>query len=180
MAKILQCGVEGVFSLVSNGEVVEGELIGPVSAHDRVRVKVGQIGDRTVVRPVSKLGDVVSLTVPAEGILLGASPGPRRGTQKVQVELLRDHRFVEGEDQRRWLRSGYFLVGEYVRQAKYAFFVDLWKDRRLDSPGVFLYNETRERTTERLQKRRAHTVITLASSAVFGQSVRRCNANVGA
>ncbi|MGH7184391.1 MAG: helix-turn-helix transcriptional regulator [Nitrospiraceae bacterium] len=80
LAKALHCRVEDIFSLISDGEVVEGELIGSVSAHDRVRVKVAQIGDRTVVRPVSELGDVLSLTVPADRILLGPAVNSRRGT----------------------------------------------------------------------------------------------------
>jgi molybdate-binding protein/DNA-binding XRE family transcriptional regulator len=116
LAKALQCRVEDIFSLISDGEVVEGELIGPVSVHDRVRVKVAQIGDRTVVRPVSELGDVLSLTVPADGILLGPAAGSRRGTQKVKVELLRDHRFVEDEINVAGCDPAIFLVGEYVRR----------------------------------------------------------------
>lgn len=116
LAKALQCRVEDVFSLISDGEVIEGELIGPVSAHDRVRVKVAQIGDRTVVRPVSDLGDVLSLTVPADGILLGPAAGSRRGTRKVKVELLRDRRFVEDEIVVAGCDPAIFLVGEYVRR----------------------------------------------------------------
>jgi putative molybdopterin biosynthesis protein len=53
LAKALHCRVEDVFSLISDGEVIEGELLGTVSNGDRIRVKVAKIGDRTVVRPVS-------------------------------------------------------------------------------------------------------------------------------
>lgn len=116
LAKSLQCRVEDMFSLISDGEVIEGELIRPVPADERVRVKVAKIADRTVVRPVSELGDVLSLTVPADGLLLGSAAGSRRGVQRVKVELLRDHRFVEDEIVVAGCDPAIFLVGEYVRR----------------------------------------------------------------
>jgi len=116
LAKALHCRVEDVFSLVSDGEVIEGELIGTASADDRVRVKVAKIGDRTVVRPVSELEGVLSLTVPADGLLLGPAAGPRRGSKKVKVELLRDHRFIEEEIIVAGCDPAIFLIGDYVRR----------------------------------------------------------------
>lgn len=116
LAKALQCRVEDIFSLISDGEIIEGELIGPVPANGRVRVKVAKIGDRTVVRPLSELGDVLSLTVPADGLLLGPAAGSRRGSPKVKVELLRDHRFVDDEIVVAGCDPAIFLVGEYVRR----------------------------------------------------------------
>ena len=116
LAKALHCRVEDVFSLISDGEMIEGELIGPVPADDRVRVKVAKIGDRTVVRPLSELGDVLSLTVPADGLLLRPAADSRRGTKKVKVELLRDHRFIEDEIVVAGCDPAIFLVGEYVRR----------------------------------------------------------------
>jgi len=116
LAKALQCQVEDIFSLISDGELMEGDLIGPMPANGRVRVKVAKIGDRTVVRPLSELGDVLSLTVPADGLLIGPAPGARRGSQRVKVELLRDHRFVEDEIIVAGCDPAIFLVGEYVRR----------------------------------------------------------------
>src|SRR5262249_4112845 len=71
LAKSLQCRVEDIFSLISDGEVVEGEFIGSPPSEERVRVKVAKIGTRAVVRPLSDLGDGLGLTVPADGLLLG-------------------------------------------------------------------------------------------------------------
>ena len=116
LAKSLQCRVEDIFSLISDGEVIEGELIGSVPAGERVRVKVAKIGDRTVVRPVSDLGGILGLTVPADGLLVGPVAGSRRGPRKVKVELLRDHRFVEDEIIVAGCDPAIFLVGEYVRR----------------------------------------------------------------
>ncbi|MDN5942797.1 MAG: helix-turn-helix domain-containing protein [Nitrospira sp.] len=116
LAKALHCRVEDVFSLISDGEVIEGELIGTTSPDDRVRVKVAKVGERTIVRPVSELGDVLSLTVPADGLLLGPAAGSRRGQKKVKVELVRDHRFIEDEIVVAGCDPAIFLVGEYVRR----------------------------------------------------------------
>ena len=116
LAKALQCRVEDIFSLISDGEIIEGELIGAAPVNDRVRVKVAQIGNRTIVRPLSELGDVLSLTVPADGLLLGPAAGSRRGAHNVKVELLRDHRFIEDEIIVAGCDPAIFLVGEYVRQ----------------------------------------------------------------
>ncbi|HMU56094.1 MAG TPA: substrate-binding domain-containing protein [Nitrospira sp.] len=116
LAKALGCRVEDMFSLISDGAVIEGELVGSASAHERCRVKVAKIGDRTIVRPVAELGEVLSLTVPADGLLLGPVPGARRGKNHVKVELLRDHRFVEDEIIVAGCDPAIFLVGEYVRR----------------------------------------------------------------
>lgn len=116
LAKSLQCRVEDIFSLISDGEVVEGDLIGPMPVNGRARVKVARIGSRTVIRPLSQLEDVLSLTVPADGLLLGPATGHRRGVQRVKVELIRDHRFVEDEIVVAGCDPTIFLVGEYVRR----------------------------------------------------------------
>src|SRR5262245_2919477 len=116
LAKALHCRVEDIFSLISDGEVIEGELIGTASADERARVKVAKIGDRTIVRPVSALGDVLSLTVPADGLLLGPAVRTRRGSKNVKVELVRDHRFIENEIVVAGCDPAIFLLGEYVRR----------------------------------------------------------------
>lgn len=116
LARSLDCRVEDLFSLVSHGEVIEGDLIGPLPP-DRARVKVAKIGNRTIVRPVSELGDVLSLTVPADGLLVAPTKDPpRRGVRKVKIELLRDRRFVEDEIVVAGCDPAIFLVGEYVRR----------------------------------------------------------------
>ena len=116
LGKALDCRVEDLFSLISDGEVIEGEFIGSVPAADRARVKVAKIGSRAVVRPISELGDVLTLSVPADGLLVGPAGESRRGPRKVKVELLRDHRFIEDEIVVAGCDPAIFLVGEYVRR----------------------------------------------------------------
>ncbi|MER3424127.1 MAG: hypothetical protein C4293_13810, partial [Nitrospiraceae bacterium] len=61
LAGALDCRVEDLFSLVSSGEVIEGELIGDVPKNaGRTRVKVARVGDRLLVRPVAHLGHVLN------------------------------------------------------------------------------------------------------------------------
>ncbi|MCI0627611.1 MAG: helix-turn-helix transcriptional regulator, partial [Acidobacteria bacterium] len=100
----LACRVEDLFSLVSTGEVIEGDLLGtlPSGSADsgRVRVKVARVGERVVVRPVATLGGVLNYTVPADGLIIGFSGSAQRTAKagrRVRVQLLRDRRMVEGE-----------------------------------------------------------------------------------
>src|SRR5215467_11821158 len=116
LGKALDCRVEELFSLISDGEVIEGELIGSVPPPGHVRVKIARIGNRTVVRPISELGDVLSLTIPADGLLRGPAGESRRGPRKVKVELLRDHRFIEDGIVVAGCDPAIFLVGDYVRR----------------------------------------------------------------
>ena len=116
LAKSLQCRVEDIFSLISDGEVIEGELVGEMPFEERARVKVAKIGHRTVVRSLSKLAMSLNLTVPADGLLLGPGAKTRSGNQTVRVELLRDHRFVQNQIIVAGCDPSVFLIGEYVRQ----------------------------------------------------------------
>ena len=116
LAGALGVRVEDVFSLVSSGEVIDGEFIGSEPFHDRMRVKVARVGSRTVVRPVSQLGDVLNFTVPADGLLRGAVSGKRRGKGHVRVELIRDRRLIDEEVVVAGCDPAIFLVGEYLRR----------------------------------------------------------------
>ena len=123
LAGALDCRVEDLFSLVSSGEVIEGDLIGalPFSSADsaRVRVKVAKVGERVVVRPVATLGEVLNYTVPADGLTIGSAGSSRRTAKvgaRVRVELLRDRRTVEGEVAVAGCDPAIFLAGEYLRR----------------------------------------------------------------
>lgn len=116
LAGALGVRVEDIFSLVSSGEIIEGEFIGSEPLHDRMRVKVARVGSRTVVRPVSQLGDVLNFTVPADGLLHGALSGKRRGKGHVRVELIRDRRLIDEEVVVAGCDPAIFLVGEYLRR----------------------------------------------------------------
>jgi molybdate-binding protein/DNA-binding XRE family transcriptional regulator len=116
LAGALGCRVEDVFSLVSSGEVIEGEFIGSQPVRERMRVKVARVGSRIVVRPVSQLGDVLNFTVPADGLLRGSVSGTRKGQARVRVELIRDRRLIDEEVVVAGCDPAIFLVGEYLRR----------------------------------------------------------------
>lgn len=125
LAGALDCRVEDLFSLVSSGEVIEGDLIGalPSSSADsaRVRVKVAKVGERVVVRPVATLGEVLTYTVPADGLMirpLVSSGRFARTGNRVQVQLLRDRRAVEGAIAVAGCDPAIFLAGEYLRRRR--------------------------------------------------------------
>jgi putative molybdopterin biosynthesis protein len=122
LAGALDCRVEDLFSLLSSGEIIEGELIGaPPDEGDaaRVRVKVARVGERLVVRPVATLGEVLNYTVPADGLVLGPAGAGKRSAKdgsRVRVQLLRDRRTIEQEIAVAGCDPAVFLVGEYLRR----------------------------------------------------------------
>ncbi|MDQ6735274.1 MAG: helix-turn-helix domain-containing protein, partial [Nitrospirota bacterium] len=122
LAGALRCRVEDLFSLVSSGEIVEGELIGELPhGSNRTRVKVARVGQRLMVRPVATLGDVLNFTIPADGLVVGpVSPGRSKKVghrgHRVKVELIRDRRLVEEEIVVAGCDPAIFLAGEYLRR----------------------------------------------------------------
>jgi putative molybdopterin biosynthesis protein len=64
LASVLACHVEDLFSLVPTENIVEGQLIGSLPQAETnthpIRVKVSSVGKRTVVRPVTDLGEQLS------------------------------------------------------------------------------------------------------------------------
>ena len=70
LASALTCRVEDLFNLRTAEDIVEGKLIGHLPQHDMmaspIRVKVSTVGSKTVVRPVTGLGEALSFTVPAD------------------------------------------------------------------------------------------------------------------
>jgi len=123
LAGALDCRVEDLFSLVSTGEVIEGDLLGapPSSSADsaRVRVKVARVGERVVVRPVATLGGVLNYTVPADGLIVGSAGSTGRTAKagaRVRVQLLRDRRVVEGDVAVAGCDPAIFLAGEHLRR----------------------------------------------------------------
>jgi putative molybdopterin biosynthesis protein len=125
LAGALHCRVEDLFSLVTSGDVIEGDLLTEQAEHRtdwaRVRVKVAKVGGRTVVRPVAGLGDVVNYTVPADGLILGFVSGSGRAGKlptRVRVQLLRDRRVIEQEIAVAGCDPAIFLAGEYLRRRR--------------------------------------------------------------
>lgn len=120
LASVLSCRVEDLFSLVPPEDIVEGTLIGSLpqaetSTHP-IRVKVSSVGKRTIIRPVTDLGEQLSFTVPADGYITETS-GKQSGTT-VRVKLSRDREAVEQEISVAGCDPAIFLVGEHLRRHK--------------------------------------------------------------
>lgn len=120
LASVLACHVEDLFSLAPTEKILEGTLIGHLpqaetSTHP-IRVKVSTIGKRTIVRPVTGLGEHLSFTVPADGYL-AETHGGRSGTT-VRVKLSRDRQTIEQEISVAGCDPAIFLAGEHLRRHK--------------------------------------------------------------
>jgi len=120
LAAVLSCRVEDLFSLARPIEPIQGILVGRVPERDPsgppVRVKVANVGSRTVVRPVTGLGDVLSCAVGADGYLTKATSRSEGAT--VEVTLSRDRQAVEQEISVAGCDPAIFLVGEHMRRRK--------------------------------------------------------------
>ncbi|MEW6248080.1 MAG: substrate-binding domain-containing protein [Nitrospirota bacterium] len=133
LAGALGCRVEDLFSLLTIGEHIEGDLVGSIPLHashaGQARVKVARIGTRFVIRPVSALGEILNFTVPADGLLIGPAGGERRTVKpgsRVTVRLLRDRRGVEQEVAVAGCDPAIVLAGEYLRRHHHAATVVGW------------------------------------------------------
>ena len=120
LASVLACHVEDLFSLVPTEDIVEGTLVGHLpqaetSPHP-IRVKVSSIGKRTVVRPVTDLGEQLSFAVPADGYVTDTQ-GKFSGST-VRVTLSRDRNAIEQEISVAGCDPAIFLVGEHLRRHK--------------------------------------------------------------
>lgn len=120
LASVLSCRVEDLFSLVPTKDIVEGILIGSLpqaetSTHP-IRVKVSSVGKRTIIRPVTDLGEQLSFTVPADGYVTETS-GKQSGST-VRVKLSRDREAIEQEISVAGCDPSIFLVGEHLRRSK--------------------------------------------------------------
>lgn len=119
LASVLDCHVEDLFSLAPREDMIEGNLIGNLpQAETRaqpIRVKVSTVGKRTVVRPVTDLGEQLSFAVPADGYVT-ETYGKLSST--VRVRLSRDREAIEQEISVAGCDPAIFLVGEHLRRRK--------------------------------------------------------------
>ncbi len=116
LAAVLDCRVEDLFMLAEGSDIIEGHLVGTAPSSEvttSVRVKVSTIGKKTVVRPVSGLGEVLSFAVPADGFLVR---GASRTGSTVRVRLSRDRRAIEQEISVAGCDPSIFLAGEHLRR----------------------------------------------------------------
>ena len=117
LAAVLACRVEDLFSLTETEDLLEGTLIGHLpQAETRakpIRVKVSTVGKRTVVRPVSDLGEQLSFAVPADGYVTEKLSGTT-----VRVNLSRDREMIHKEIAVAGCDPAIFLTGEHLRRHK--------------------------------------------------------------
>jgi putative molybdopterin biosynthesis protein len=120
LASVLSCRVEDLFSLTPRKDVVTGTLVGsvpePEAGTQPIRVKVCTVGKRMIVRPVSRLGDQLSFTVPADGYIAGTA-GRQTGAT-IDVTLSRDRDAIEQEISVAGCDPAIFLAGEHLRRHK--------------------------------------------------------------
>lgn len=121
LASALACRVEDLFSLAQTEDIVEGALIGHLPraeerASQPIRVKVSTVGKRTIVRPVTGLGEQLSFTVPADGYI--AEPLGKQSGSTVRVKLSRDRQTIEQEISVAGCDPAIFLAGEHMRRQK--------------------------------------------------------------
>ena len=120
LAAVLGCRVEDLFSLAPMEDLLEGTLIGQhpqveTSTHP-IRVKVSTVGKRTIVRPLTDLGEQFSFAVPADGYIT-PTHGTRSGTT-VRITLSRDRDAIQQEISVAGCDPAIFLVGEHLRRHK--------------------------------------------------------------
>lgn len=120
LASVLECHVEDLFSLVPTENTLEGTLVGHLSQAETtthpIRVKVSSVGKRTIVRPVTDLGEQLAFAVPADGYITGTDRKSSGNT--VRVKLSRDREAIEQEISVAGCDPAIFLVGEHLRRHK--------------------------------------------------------------
>jgi molybdate-binding protein/DNA-binding XRE family transcriptional regulator len=118
LASVLVCRVEDLFSLAEASDLIDGTFIGAFPQHNPqthpIRVKVATVGSRTVVRPLTGLGDVLSYTVPADGYVVEGKAG--RVGQHVRVRLSRDRQAIAQEISVAGCDPAIVLAGEHMRR----------------------------------------------------------------
>jgi putative molybdopterin biosynthesis protein len=113
LARALHCRVEDLFSIKQGGEIIEGELLGPLPREDNpVRAQVIEIGHRLLVRPLHGLGELASLSATADGLIVGSSLQKTR----VKVKLLKNREAVRRKVVVGGCDPAMFLAGEHVRK----------------------------------------------------------------
>ncbi|MBX3307367.1 MAG: helix-turn-helix domain-containing protein [Nitrospira sp.] len=120
LASVLACHVEDLFSLVPTEDIVEGTLIGHLPSTETnshpIRVKVSTVGKRTMVRPVTDLGEQLSFAVPADGYV--TETDRKLSGSTISVTLSRDRDAIEQEISVAGCDPAIFLVGEHLRRHK--------------------------------------------------------------
>jgi putative molybdopterin biosynthesis protein len=113
LARALRCRVEDLFSIKQGGEVIEGELLGPLPrGASPKRAQVTQIGRRVLVRPLYGLGELANLSTTSDGFIVESNPDESR----VKVKLLKDREEVRRKIVVGGCDPAMFLAGEHLRK----------------------------------------------------------------
>jgi len=122
LAGVLNCRVEDLFSLISTGEILQGDLIPKATATrlaPRTRVKVAHVGNRFVVQPVAHLGELLNYAIAADGLITDAMSPPSKSekhSRLVKVQVRRDRRVIDQQIAVAGCDPAIFLAGEYLRR----------------------------------------------------------------
>ena len=113
LGRAMRCRVEDLFRLKSGDEMVEGELLGAMPQGDGpFRAQLTQIGHRLLVRPLVGAGELASLSVSADGLIIGACAD----RSSVKVKLLKDREAVRRKIVVGGCDPAMFLAAEHVRK----------------------------------------------------------------
>jgi putative molybdopterin biosynthesis protein len=111
LARALHCRVEDLFSIKDGGEIIEGELLGVLpQSNSPVRAQVTQVGHRLLVRPLHGLGELVSLSATADGLIIESKPEKRL----VKVKLLKNQEAIGRKIMVGGCDPAMFLAGGHV------------------------------------------------------------------
>jgi putative molybdopterin biosynthesis protein len=111
LARALHCRVEDLFSIKDSGEIIEGELLGVLpQSNSPVRAQVTQVGHRLLVRPLHGLGEFVSLSATADGLIIESKPEKRL----VKVKLLKNQEAIGRKIMVGGCDPAMFLAGGHV------------------------------------------------------------------
>ena len=113
LARALRCQVEELFSLKSGGEIIEGELMRRLPRGiGKRRVRVAQVGNRLLVRPLDGLGELASLSASADGLVLGRASDAKH----IKVRLFEDRARLSRKAVVAGCDPGMFLAAEHLRK----------------------------------------------------------------
>lgn len=115
LARALNCRVEDLFSIKTEGEVIEGELLGALEKHgDPVRAQVTRVGNRLFVRTLDGAGELRSLAASADGLIVASRTNPNR----VRVKLLKDRDSIARQIAIGGCDPAMFLAAEHLAKHK--------------------------------------------------------------
>ena len=131
LAGVLHCRIEDIFSLLTSGEEIEGDIVGAdgleVQSILRQRVKVTQVGESVIVRPLTQLGEVLTYTIPADGLVAGVtSRNSKYGHPRVRVRLWREWSAIREEIAVAGCDPAVFLAGDHLRRRQHGASVVGW------------------------------------------------------